>query len=181
MARGTPRAGLAAEFGDPPAMLAAVRRLREQGFAQLDTFAPYEVAGGDDALGLPRPKLLRWMLGPGLAAGAAAYALQWFLNGWQYPLIVGGRPLNSAPAWLPIAVVTTLMMAALAAAAIFAWCARLPALWHPLFEIEGFERATSDRFWVAVSRRDPLFDSAGTAALLEAAGALRIVSFGKRG
>ena len=45
----------------------------------------------------------------------------------------------------------------------------MPALWHPVFEIEGFERASTDRFFVAVET------SVAREQLLKECGALRIV------
>jgi hypothetical protein len=54
----------------------------------------------------------------------------------------------------------------------------LPALWQPVFEIEGFERASIDRFFLAISSRDPIFDRAATSARLSELGALRVEALG---
>ena len=52
---------------------------------------------------------------------------------------------------------------------------RLPRLWRPEFEIDGFERASIDRYWVAIALRDPRADPALTVRELEALGPLRVV------
>jgi hypothetical protein len=54
----------------------------------------------------------------------------------------------------------------------------MPRYWHPVSEIEGFERATVDRFWVGVSRDDPRYDQDQIARTLASEGPLRIVTLG---
>ena len=61
--------------------------------------------------------------------------------------------------------------------AVLALCG-LPRLWHPLFEVDGFERATIDRFFLSLDRRDPRFALDGSARDLAALGALRVVAIG---
>ena len=50
---------------------------------------------------------------------------------------------------------------------------RLPEPWNPLFEIDGFERASVDRFWLGVDVRDAKYLGAVTRADLLATGPLR--------
>jgi hypothetical protein len=50
----------------------------------------------------------------------------------------------------------------------------LPELWCPLFEVEGFERASIDRFWVGVDAGDPRFDRAAVEQVFAELGASRI-------
>jgi len=57
---------------------------------------------------------------------------------------------------------------------------RLPSLWHPVFEVDGFERASADRFWVQVGRDDPLFERQRTTADLASLGAIRVAPVPER-
>ena len=54
----------------------------------------------------------------------------------------------------------------------------LPNAWDAasarMFEVEGFERATIDRFFLAVGKDDPAYDEAELPSVLARAGALRI-------
>ena len=52
---------------------------------------------------------------------------------------------------------------------------RLPRLHHPVFEIDGFESASIDRFWLGIDASDPKFDRSATRSHLEALGPSRIV------
>ncbi len=86
------------------------------------------------------------------------YLLQWWCNGKSYPINVGGRPLNSIPAFIPISFESAVLASTLAGFVSMLWFSGLPRLSHPMFSVNGFDRATVDRFWVAVDSRDPRFD-----------------------
>jgi hypothetical protein len=167
--------GLMAELTSGPQLVDAVRALRALGLTRLDAFTPYEVHGLEAALGVRRSRLPWIALVVGLAAGGSAYLLQWWINVVDYPLDIGGRPYHSAPAFLPITFEMSVLFAAAAALISALVLGGLPRLWHPVFEIDGFERATIDRFWLAVDGRDPALDRFQATTALEAAGALRIV------
>jgi hypothetical protein len=166
---------LMAEFDSGPALLSGLRALRDAGLSRLDAFTPYEVAGLEELLGVRRSRLPWIALAAGLTFGGGAYLLQWWINVVDYPLNIGGRPYHSAPAFIPITFEMTVLFAA-AAALISAFAlGGLPRLWHPIFEVDGFERASIDRFWLAVDAPPPPADRDRITAALEAAGALRIV------
>ncbi|HET7503344.1 MAG TPA: DUF3341 domain-containing protein [Kofleriaceae bacterium] len=171
-----------AELATGPALIAAIRALAAEGVAppryQLDAFTPHDVAGIDDLLGVRRSRLPWIALAVGLAAGSGAYLLQWWINVVDYPLNIGGRPYHSAPAFLPITFEMTVLFAAAAALISALVLGGLPRLWHPVFELDGFERASRDRFWLAIDPArpgGPPLPRARVLAALEAAGALRIV------
>lgn len=169
---------LVAEFATGPALVAGVRAARDAGMSRFDAFTPYEVEGLQDALGLRRSRLAWIIFVTGLAGGGAAYLLQWWINVIDYPWNIGGRPLHSAPAFIPIAFEMAVLAAASAGFLSAIILGGLPSLWHPVFEIEGFESATKDRFWLGVDRSDSGLDRGGATAALEAAGALRVVWLG---
>jgi hypothetical protein len=173
------RAGLLGEFETPEAMLRAADELWKKGYRWLDAFTPYPVHGADRALRLRRSKL-PWLALPFSIAGVAlGYGVQWWCNAYDYPLDVGGRPPHSAPAFIPITFEMMVLATALSAVVIFLALARLPELYHPLFDVPGFERASVDRFWIVIDARDPtLVRSIAEHDLLEL-GALKVVWAGK--
>jgi len=163
-----------AEFASGPALLAGIRALRDAGVSRLDAFTPYEVAGLEDVLAVRRSRLTWIALAAGLGFGGGAYLLQWWINVVDYPLDIGGRPYHSAPAFIPITFEMTVLFAAAAALISAIVLGGLPRLWHPVFEVDGFERASIDRFWLAVGIGDAALDRARDTAALVAAGALRV-------
>jgi hypothetical protein len=164
------RSGVVAEFDTADALARAYERLRRAGYTRLAAWTPYPVRGV--LAGLPQ-SIVGWvMLGAGLLGGGLGYLVQWWCNALDYPIDVGGRPLHSAPAFVPIAFESAVLAAALAGFFTMLGLCALPRLHDPIFEVDGFERASVDRFWIGVDEHDPLFDER-VAGELEAMGALR--------
>lgn len=148
----TCNAELWAEFESGEAALSAVRSLREQGFASLQAFTPYPLPELEEALGLPRPRLIPFLALVAASAGAGgSFVLMWWTAARDYPLNVGGRPLNSFVTDIPIMFESAVLCAALAIFFATLFCSGMPRLNHPLDRIAGFERTSIDRFWIGAS------------------------------
>jgi hypothetical protein len=145
-----------AEFDSPEALERAFAALRREGYTLLDAWTPYPVKG---VLKRLPESMIPWiMLGAGLFGGGFGYLLQWWCNAKAYALNVGGRPLNSAPAFIPITFESAVLAASVTGFLAMLSFSRLPRLYHPMFEIEGFDRAMIDRFWMGIDAADPRFD-----------------------
>ncbi len=166
-----PLYGLLAEFAGPGELVAAARRMREEGFRHWDAHCPFPVHGLAAAMGLERSRVPWFVLVLGLAGAAAGMALQGWVSAVAYPLVVSGKPLFSWPAFIPITFECAVLGGALGAVVGFLRLARLPRPHHALFESRRFERATDDAFFLSVEARDPRFDAEGTPALLRELGA----------
>lgn len=171
--------GWLAEFDSDHALREAVERLLDDGYSLLETFTPLPVHGVTDRLG-PRQGFVTRLAGvAGLVGAGSAYFLQWYLNGYLYPLDVGGRPEHSVPAYIPITFELGVLFTAVTA---FVTClvrAGLFRVWRPVFEVEGIERASIDRMFVLVDCSDPKFEPETTHARLLELGALRVVASGR--
>jgi hypothetical protein len=55
---------------------------------------------------------------------------------------------------IPITFETGILATALSSFFILFWVLGLPRLTHPLFKLDGFERASLDRFWLTVEDAD---------------------------
>ena len=163
-----------AEFASAAAMRGALAALREKGYTALETFAPFDVPGVE-APDAPRSRLPVVAFGAGGFGAAASYAVQWYANVRSYPLDVGGRPAHAVPAFLVSTFEGAVLFAAVAVFLGVLVVLRLPRLWQPVFEVDGFERTSVDRYWVAVALSDPRADPGLTARELEALRPLRIV------
>jgi len=137
-------------FAEPNKMLVAAKRLRETAKGEVETYTPYPVHGVDEALGLKKSIIPR-MVGTGALFGViGGYMLLWWCSTVAYPINVGGRPLHSAPAFIPITFELGILMSALTS--FFGVLAYMgyPKLYHPVFESAGFRRASIDQFWISV-------------------------------
>ncbi|TPG53167.1 DUF3341 domain-containing protein [Roseomonas nepalensis] len=156
---------LLAEFRDPDTLLAATRRAREAGLRDLDAHTPFAVDGLPEALGLAGSRLRPVMLLAGLAAAALTYALCWYGGVVSYPFNTGGRPLHTWQVFLVLCFEAGILAAAIAGFVGFFVANGLPRLHDRVFAAHGFERASQDRFFLAVA--DPQADADGLAALLD--------------
>ena len=159
--------GVMGEFSTPEELLLAVKRVREAGYGRFDAFAPFPVEGLSEALGLKRNLVPAITLLGGLAGGVGGFCFQYWVAAITYPLNIGGRPLNSWPAFIPVTFELTILGASLAA--VFGMLAlnRLPQPHHPVFNVHRFTHASSDRFFVCIESRDPKFHLADTARFLQ--------------
>jgi hypothetical protein len=161
-----------AEFRSADELTAAVRAFSRRGYTRLETYSPVPIDAGirRSYSGLPVAVFLAGVLG-----GVASYAIQWYANAYAYPLDIGGRPPHAVPAFIIPTFEGTVLCAALAAFIGFFVVARLPQPWHPVFEIDGFDRATVDRYWLAVDAGDRRGAPDLTSRELRALSPLRII------
>lgn len=152
------RSGILAEFASADAMLEAVALLRRHGYQDLETYSPSWVDGVAQRLELRWSHLPRFVFGGGLVGAILGYGIQWYANVYDYPYDVGGRPIHSVLAFVPATFEAAVLCAALVAFVGLCIGLRLPALWHPVFEVEGFERASGDRYWVGIEGAEEPLD-----------------------
>jgi hypothetical protein len=162
---------MVATFSEERSLRDAVRCIREHGFKVYDVYAPYPVHGLDEAMGLRRSRLPIVAFAAGVLGLASAFALQFYCAVFDWPLNVGGKPLNSTLAFVPIAFELTILSAGLATAAAFLVRCRLfpgarPARFEPA--------ATEDAFAVVLRRRDTTFDAGEARRLLIERGARNV-------
>jgi hypothetical protein len=163
-----------AELGSPEELLRAVGELRRKRYEELDAFTPYPIPGLEEALGLRRTRLA-WMVFPVAMAGAGAgMVVQIYCNAIDYRLDVGGRPLLSLPAYIPITFESGVLFAGLGGLFILLLLCRLPELSSPVFDAEGFASASVDGFWVGIDERDPRYRQDQVEEDLRALGPRRI-------
>jgi hypothetical protein len=165
-----------AELPSGEELCAAIRALREKGYRELDVRVPHEIEGLDDALGLTKRRIPVWTLAGGLSGGTFAYLLQWWISAVDWPLDIGGRPLHSAPAFIPITFESVVLFGGLATLVGLFYHARLGRLWEPLDEIDELRRGTVDSFWLIIDGRDSRLDWDDTRGHLEALGATRVIA-----
>lgn len=156
-----------AQYDSPGGATGAAAALRDAGYKKFDAHTPYPVHGMDAAMGM-RDTPLGWIVfAMGLTGFCAGFAMILWMNGIDYPLIIGGKPPDTIPSMVPILFECTVLLSAFGAVfGLFGLC-QLPRHHHPIFNSDRFARATDDQFFISVDASDPKFDLTKTRLLLE--------------
>lgn len=171
-----PLYGVLAEYDTPGELIEAARKVRDAGYTEFDCFSPFPVHGIDEAMGIKRTILPLLIFGGGFAGTIGGVFLQWWMNAYNWPWNVSGKPPWSIPANIPIAFETTILMSVFTAFFGMWILNKLPQVWHPFFRLERFGRVTDDAFLLGIEARDKRFDLDGTTKLLKDAGAIAVES-----
>jgi hypothetical protein len=173
------RPALLAEFTRVEPMLAALDALRRESYHDVETFTPYDVPDVDRRLGYGVTSLGKVSALGGLCGLLAAYGIQWWANVHSYPLNSGGRPAHAAPAFILATFEGMIAGAAVTAFVALFVLLRYPRPWSPEDEVDGFERATIDRFWIGMPVFASEHDREHAATILQRSGAVRTVKLGE--
>ena len=159
--------GLMAEFDSPDTLKEAAHRAHEEGYRKMDAYTPFPVEGLDDALGFKPSRLSLIVLIGGLAGLALGYGLQYWISVIDYPVLVGGKPYHSWPAFIPVTYELMILSASIAAVVGMLALNGLPMPYHPVFNAPRFNLASNDRFFLCIESEDPKFDREKTKKFLE--------------
>jgi hypothetical protein len=163
----TPIYGLMAEFDNPSDLVAAARKAREAGYRKMDAYTPFPVEDLAEALGLGRSWMAPIVLIGGILGAALGYYMQYYIAVIDYPINIGGRPLHSWPAFIPVTFETTVLVAGLAAVLGMLALNGLPMPYHPVFNVPRFTLASHDRFFLCIEASDPRFDREDTRRFID--------------
>jgi hypothetical protein len=141
---------LLAEFEREEALVNAVGQLGERDYRILDAFTPYEVEGLGGLLGASPFRVRAAMLIGGLGAAALCWFVEWYSATLGFPFDSGSRPPNSWPVFPLFPFEFGVLMAGVFGFAAMLWSTGLPSLNHPFFDSPLSDRASQDRFLLAI-------------------------------
>ncbi len=166
--------GLIAEFETAGQLLRAARQAREAGYRKMDAYSPFPIEGLSEEVGFHHTRLPAIVLISGIVGGLSGFGMQYWISKIDYPINVGGRPLNSWPSFIPVTFELTILFAALSAVIGMIALNGLPMPYHPVFGAPRFARASTDRFFLAIEATDDKFDRRETRAFLESLGPMAV-------
>ncbi len=170
----TTKYGILAEFETAADTLHAAALVRDAGYQRWDVYTPFPVHGMDEAMGLAKSKVGWFTFFGGLTGITLGYFMIWWMNAYDYPIVVGGKPLFSPIYGFPVAYECTILLGAFGSLGGMLFLNRLPRLHHPVFNSPRFSKVTHDRFFVVIEAADAKFSDAETRKLLEKAGSKHI-------
>lgn len=163
--------GLLAQYETAAEVYHACEKVRDAGYTNWDACTPFPVHGLDAAMGIKNTKL-PWMTFIGGVTGATfAMASMWWISAVEYPLNIGGKPLASIPAFIPVTFELTVLFSIFATFFGLWFLCGLPRFHHPAFSNKAFERVTDDKFFILIEAADSKFQAQQTADFLRDTGA----------
>lgn len=171
---GAMKYGMLAEYATPADLMHAAEKIRDAGFRRWDVFSPFPIHGMNQAMGLKNSKV-GWF---GFIGGVTGYTtgmiMIWWMNAYDYPILVGGKPMFSPYYSFPPSYELTILFSAFGSIFGMLILNRLPKLYNPLFKSERFRRVTHDGFFMVIETTDPKYSEIETRKLLESTGSRHI-------
>jgi hypothetical protein len=158
---------LLAEYDTAAEVVHAAEALRDAGYTHFDSHSPFPIHGMDAAMGMKDSKLGGIVFPIGLTGTCLAWLMMWWMNGVDYPLVIGGKPPYSLPSQVPIMFEVTILLSAFATVFGMFHLNRLPRHHHPIFNSARFKGFSDDKFFLSVESTDPKWSLDRTKKLLE--------------
>jgi hypothetical protein len=134
-------------YGDDESTLKAVKSIREAGVKIHEVFSPFPIHGIDDALGYKRSRLPKAAFMFGTLGFALALTMQFWMMGYDWPMIIGGKNFASLPPFVPVTFELTVLLSALGMVGSFMVASNLKPYRRPrIFD----SRITDDKHVIAV-------------------------------
>ncbi|AMR28723.1 quinol:cytochrome C oxidoreductase [Hymenobacter psoromatis] len=134
-------------FEDEEVLLHAVDNVRAAGVKIYEVFSPFPIHGIDDALGIERSRLPIAAFFYGLCGLSFALWMQIYMLGFDWPMIIGGKPAISLPAWIPVSFELTVFFTCHGMVITFYTISKLyPRFKTPMLDV----RSTDDKFVMAI-------------------------------
>lgn len=159
--------GLMAEFDRPDRLLDAVKQARAAHYRTVDAYSPFPIEGLAEALDFKDARVPIFTLIGGIGGAALGFGMQVYTN-LAFPIDIGNRPLVAVPAFMLITFELGVLCAVLLCIGGMFAVNHLPRLNHPVFDVQTFHLASSDKFFLVIFSTDRKFDPDDTRTFLAA-------------
>ena len=169
-----PLRGLLALYDNPDSLIQAAARAREHGFEGLDAFTPYPVHGLSEALGIRKSWVPYVTLVMGLTGAGLGLLFQIWTSAIDWPLIVGGKPMISLPAFIPVTFEAGVLIGGTMTLAALLFACGLPNFKAPVLD----RSTTNDRFALFIPETGPEWSEDRGLRFLRSTGPVEVRSIG---
>lgn len=158
--------GVIAQFEETHEVFEAAEKIRDAGFRCWDVFTPFPVHGLDRAMGLKRSKVPFFTFFGGMTGFLTGMSVVYYMNAYDYQLVVGGKPFFSPIFPFPVFYELTILLAAFGTFFGMFITNKLPRHHHPVFDHPAFDKASDDKFFIYIHSDDPKFNLESTSRFL---------------
>jgi hypothetical protein len=164
------KTGMAAIFLTEEQVLKAAHKTREAGYTKFDAISPYPIHGMEEACGIKRSWIPYVTFVMGLAGGSAGLWFTWWTSAVNWPINVGGKPMFSLPAFIPIIFELTVLFAALSSVAALFYACGIPKVDPPIIDKD----LTSHKFAIFIPSDDRGYEEKKIEEMFRSLGASEI-------
>lgn len=166
--RGTP--GIAGIWTDEHQLVEAARKTREAGIKKFEAISPFPLHGIDDAMGIPF-SFIPWITFIfGLIGFAFGVWFTWWTSAVDWPILIGGKPMWSIPAFVPIMFECTILFAALSSVGALIIFGGMPRVEPPVID----PALSSHKFALFVPQNAPGYEAGKVEQLFKQLGASEV-------
>ena len=171
--------GLLAKFDTPADIMHAAEKVRDAGYKQWDVITPFPIHGMDPAMGLKRSIVPRFTIVGGTTGFLTGMSMIFFMNAFDYKILIGGKPLFSPIFAFPVSYELTILFSAFASIIGMFIMNKLPMHYHPVLKYDKISEGTDDKFFLYIENDDPQFNEEKTRAFLNDLGPVEIAELEK--
>ena len=156
-------------FEKEETLIAAFRKMKEQGIEIEDVFTPYPIHEILEKHGKrSRITIVGWFYGFFASIGVLAFLFYTAVINW--PLKYGGKPSNAFPSFIVITIVLTIFSITVLSLFTFSWRANLwPSNEKPIYH----PKATNDKFVILVNKERVDVNTA--TSVMKESGAIEVI------
>lgn len=159
--------GVVGIWSDDHDLVVAATKMREAGYKYFDAITPFPVHGLEEAVGVKRSYIPWITFVAGLTGCTLGVLLQWWTSAVSWPINVGGKPMFSLPAFIPIIFELTILFAALCSVGAMFAINKLPQIDPPVIDPD----LTSHKFALWIPETEPGYSVEKVEAFLKELGA----------
>lgn len=148
-------------------ILHVAEKVKNAGYIKFDAITPYPVHGMEEACGIERSWIPWVTFFAGLTGCLSGLWLTWWTSAVNWPINVGGKPMWSLPAFIPIVFELTILFAALASVGVMFAACGLPK--HDPVVVDP--DLTSHKFGLIIYETDSKYSASEIEAMFKQSGA----------
>ncbi|MCB0391015.1 MAG: DUF3341 domain-containing protein [Bdellovibrionales bacterium] len=153
--RSKTKQGFVGIWEDEHKMIAAAHEARKAGCTKFDAITPFPMHAVDEAIGLKRSYIPWVTFIFGTAGCLFGIWFTWWTSAVDWPIIIGGKPMMSFPAFIPVIFECTILLAALSSVGALLFICGLPKVDPPVIDPD----LTSHKFAIFVPEDDTFYDT----------------------
>lgn len=158
-------------FEDEDVLLKAVENSRDKGVKIHEVYSPFPVHGFDEALGYKRSRLPIAAFLFGMTGTSLALLMQFWMLGYDWPMIIGGKNHASLPPFVPVTFELTVLLAAFGMVGTFFIVSDMKPYKYPRqFDL----RSTDDKHVMAIDLANNKLSKDELASILKSNGASEV-------